>query len=78
MDLCIDIVNIWFRIANGQILSIFDRVIRLQNGFSFPDDNFSKYQWICSKLAMCIDIIEVCFGNANGQFLSTFDRVICP
>ena len=29
-DMCIDIVEIWFGIANGQIWSIFDRVIRAQ------------------------------------------------
>ena len=27
LGLCIDIVEIWFGIANGQISSIFDRVI---------------------------------------------------
>ena len=27
VQLCIDIVEIWFGIANGQISSIFDRVI---------------------------------------------------
>ena len=27
--------------------------------FSFPDDNFSKYQWIFTKLGMCIDIIKI-------------------
>ena len=27
LGMCIDIVEIWFRIANGRISSIFDRVI---------------------------------------------------
>ena len=27
LGMCIDIVKIWFGIANGQILSVFDRVI---------------------------------------------------
>ena len=27
LDMCIDIVYIWFGIANGQISSIFDKVI---------------------------------------------------
>ena len=27
--------------------------------FSFPDDNFSKYQWIFTKLGVCIDL-SVC------------------
>ena len=44
--------------------------------FSFPDDNFSKYQWIFMILGMCIDIVEICFGVANGQILLIFD--ICP
>ena len=45
--------------------------------FLFPDDNFSKHQWICTKVGMCIDIVEIWFGIANGQILSNFDRVIC-
>ena len=37
--MCIDIVEIWFGIANGQILSIFDRDIFLHTSiFLFPDD----------------------------------------
>ena len=35
--------------------------------FSFPDDNFSNYQWIFTKLGVCIDIEEICFGIADGQ-----------
>ena len=37
--------------------------------FLFHDDNFSKYQWIFTKLGMCIDIVEIYFGIAtcNGQ-----------
>ena len=41
--------------------------------FSFLDDNFSKYQWIFTKLGMCIDIVEICFGIANGLISSIFD-----
>ena len=43
--------------------------------FSFPDDNFCKYQRIFTKLNVCIDIMEFCFDR---QVLSVFDRVICP
>ena len=43
--------------------------------FSFLDDNFSKYQWIFTKLGMGIDILDICFGIANGQISSIFDRV---
>ena len=46
--------------------------------FSFPDDNFSKYQWIFTKLAVCIDVVEICFGIDDGQISSMFDRVACP
>ena len=77
-SMCIDIVEIWFGIANGQILSNFDRVIcgRMPI-FLFPDDNLSKRQWIFTKLGMCIDIVDIWFGIANGQISSNFDRVIC-
>ena len=44
--------------------------------FSFPDDKFSKHQWIFTKLGMCIDIVEIWFRIANGQILSTFDGVV--
>ena len=69
----IDIVEIWFRIANGQILSAQDTPI-----FLFPDDNLCKCQGILTKLRACIDIKEIWFVIANGQISSIFDRVICP
>ena len=56
--MCIVIVEIWFGIAYGQILSIYDGNLCLQMSiFSFSDDNFSKCQWIFTKLGMCIDIV---------------------
>ena len=58
IGMCIDIVEIWFGIADGQISSILDRVT-CPSDFSFPDDNLSKYQWIFTKLGMCIDIVEI-------------------
>ena len=61
--MCIDIVEILFGIADGQISSIFDRFSCLSapdtSVCSFQDDNFSKYQWIFTKLGMCIDIVKV-------------------
>ena len=43
LGMCIDIVEIWFGIANGQILSIFDGVISGDMPiFSFPDYNSSE------------------------------------
>ena len=35
LGMCIDIVKIWFGIANGQILSIFDGVIRPRHAHIF-------------------------------------------
>ena len=51
-------------------LFAFDRSL-----FLFPDDNFSKCQWIFTKLGVCIDIIEICFGIADGQISSIFVRL---
>ena len=81
--MCIDIVETWFGIANGQISSNFNGVLtelsaRETPEFSFPDNNLSKFQGILTKLGTCIDIKEIWFGIANGQILSIFDRVICP
>ena len=45
--------------------------------FSFPDDNFSKYQWIFTKLGMCIDVVETWYGIADGQIPLIFVSVIC-
>ena len=78
LGICIDIVEIWFRFANGQISSIFDELpARDMSIFSFPDDNISKYQWNFIKLGLCIDIVEIWLGLANGQISSIFDSVIC-
>ena len=74
--MCIDIVEIWFGIANGQILSIIDRVVCLQHVFSFPDNYLSECQWIFIKLGMCIDIVVIWDGTANGQILSVFDSYL--
>ena len=71
----IDIVEIWFGIANGQISSVSARDTPI---FSFPDDNLRKHQWIFTKLGICIDIVEIWFGIANGQISWSFDGFICP
>ena len=80
LGMCIDIVEVWFGIANGQISSIFNSVICLpyMSVFSFLDNNLRKYQSIFTKLGMCIDIIEIWFVIVNGKISSIFDRVICP
>ena len=47
LGMCIDIVENWFGIANGQILSNFDGVSCLRHAhILFPDDNLSKCQGI--------------------------------
>ena len=69
LGMCIDVVEIWFGIANRQILSIFDRVFCLRHIRIFVlDDNFSE--WIFMKLGM--DIMRICFGIAHLQILSHF------
>ena len=40
--------------------------------FSFPDNNFSKYQQIFTKLGFCIDIVEICFGIAVRRSFYNF------
>ena len=71
--MCIDIVEIWFGIANGHI-----SLPATHPYFPFQDDNLSKCLWIFTKLGMCIDIVEIWLELANGQILSIFDRVIYP
>ena len=77
---CIDIVQIWFGIANGQIMQIFDRVSDTSI-FLFSGENLSTYQWIFTKLSMCIDIVEIWFRIANEQIslflieLSPHDKI---
>ena len=76
--MCIDIMKIWFGIANGQTSSDFDSYLsETRPYFHFPDDNLSKYQGILTKLGTCIDMKEIWFGIAYGQISSMFDRVIC-
>ena len=76
--MCIGIVEFWFGIANGQIINFWQSYLPATSPYVlFPDDNFSKYQWILTKLGMCVDIVEIWFAIANGQISSMFDRVTC-
>ena len=36
--------------------------------FSFLNDNFTKYQWIFTKLGVCIDIVDICLGMLMVKF----------
>ena len=56
---CIDIVEIWIGIVNGQISSNFELSARDTPIFSFKDDNLSKCQGILTKLGTCIDLKEI-------------------
>ena len=69
LGMCVDTVEIWFRIANEQNLSIFDIILSAGHTFifSFLDDNLSKFQWIFTKYGVCIDNVEIWFGIANWQ-----------
>ena len=72
--MCIDIVEIWFGIANGQILtelSAQDTPI-----FLFLEDNLSKCQGILTKLGTCTDMKEIWFRIVNGQISSMFDSYL--
>ena len=59
-------------------LSVRRTSIRPSVRFSFPGDNFSKFQWIFINLGMCIDIVDIWFGIANGPISSNFYGIICP
>ena len=78
--MCIDIVEVWFGIANGQISSNFTELSARDTPiFSFPDDNLSKKQGILTKLAICIHFKDIWFKDiATGQISSNFYGVICP
>ena len=60
LGICIDILEIWLRIPNGQISLVFDKFsVHYAFMFSFQGDNLSKNQWIFTKLSLCIDIVEI-------------------
>ena len=78
LGMCIDIMKIWFWMANLPISSILELSTQYMSIFSLQDDNLSQYQWIFTKPGMCIDITGIWFGIANRQISSIFDRAICP
>ena len=75
---CHTIVAGYFGFTFDVGVSVCLMSVRPSVRFSFLDDNFSKHQWIFTKLGMCIDIVEIWFGIANGQILSNFYGVTCP
>ena len=52
LGMCFDILKIWFGIANGKILSIFDSYLPATHPY-FCFQTISKYQWIFTNLGMC-------------------------
>ena len=79
LSMCIDIVEVWFGIANGQFLSNFDRVICVRHThILFPDDNLSKCKGILTKLGSCMILRRSCLGLLMGKFRQFFNWVVCP
>ena len=67
LGLCIDIVEIWFGIANEQISSNFDGVLYPRHAHIFVFHMItSKCQGILTKFGTCIDM-KIWFGIAYGQ-----------
>ena len=79
LGVCIDFVEIWFWIVNGQIFSDFDRVISPERSvFSFPDDNFSKIKGFSSNL-VCSLMWRSGLGLANFiNVLQSYPPGTCP
>ena len=74
LGMCIDIMRIWFGIANRQISSIFDRVSCPWHVRGFvSDNNLSK----CQRIFMKLDVLEICFRIAIRQMYSIFDWQLC-
>ena len=66
--MCIDIVEICLGLLMGKLHQFLTELsARDTSVFSFPDDNFIKFQLIFTKFRNCIDIVEVLFGIAYGQ-----------
>ena len=72
LGVCIDILETWFWIANGQISSFF---IYLRLVHIFVLVNINEFS---PNFGMCVDIVKIGYGIANGQISSDFVRVVCP
>ena len=79
--MCIDIVEIRFGIATGQISSNFDGEQPETPKFSFPNDNLSKCQVILRKTVHALILRRSGLGLLIGKFhqflteLSTYDTI---
>ena len=77
LGICIDLVDIWFGVANGQFFLFLTVIWPSPSVFLFLDNNLIKYQWIFIKLGMCIDNVKIWFEIANAQILSILNSIIC-
>ena len=66
LGICIDIVEIWFEMINGQISSILDSYLPATRPYFRFRMITSKYRWVFTKLGIYIDIVEIWFGVTNG------------
>ena len=58
LGMCIDIVEIWFGIANMQICQVLTELSACDTSvFLFRDNNLSKYQWIFTRVGLMFDWI---------------------
>ena len=71
---CHMIVAGYYRFTLEVRVSICQLYVR-PSVFRFPDDNFSKHQWIFTKLGMCIDIVETRFRMLMGKFCRIFTEL---
>ena len=68
--MCIKIIRIWFKIANLQISSTFDRYLPMTCPYFCFRTITSKCQWIFMKLGVCIDIMGIWFGIVYQPILT--------
>ena len=67
--MCIDIVEIWFGIANGQNCQILTELFaRDMPIFSFPDHNLKKHQWIFTNFVCTLILWRSGLGLLMGKF----------
>ena len=75
--MCIDIVEVWFEIANRQILSIFDRKLPATcQYFHFWMIILVNMNGFSPNLECALILWRAAFGLLMGQILSDFDSYL--
>ena len=69
---CIDTVETWFKIDNGQIIKFLLIYLPARHLYFTFRTITSKSQWIFTKFDMCIDIVEIFLGIAHRNISSIF------